>query len=435
MKCGMPCTPCQEKCSWKCQHHKCTKLCHEPCNRVRCDRPCRKLLPCKHECIGLCGEKCPKKCRVCHKDEVTEIFFGTEDDEDARFVELADCGHLFEVGMMDQWMDQAQERSDGKAVDVQLKRCPKCSTPIRTSLRYGNIIKKILADFELIKQKILLGKEQRRNVVNRLRLEVQKVVKFPDDCAQLTRVLEQASLTEEQVNVYENQISFLCFLQKLMEKIEKCTEDETATRNQNMFVVLDSTQDLKNLVENLRKRVMEMRNRFSDQELEELNEEMYRTQLAVDLKLLKMQIDNRRVILDSLHSSSLLRVQQKLDSEKPIAKSDRDRYSTRIKNIGTRYGLNVSYQQVTREEKDLIVKAMGLTQGHWFKCPKGHVYCITECGGAMEEGRCPECGSAIGGHNHQLRHDNQLASEMDGARYAAFSDLANLHNFDPLDFQ
>lgn len=29
------------------------------------------------------------------------------------------------------------------------------------------------------------------------------------------------------------------------------------------------------------------------------------------------------------------------------------------------------YQKVTREEKDLIVKAMGLAQGHWFKCPKG----------------------------------------------------------------
>ena len=257
---------------------------------------------------------------MCHKDEVTEIFFGTEDNEDARFVELADCGHLFEVGMMDQWMDQAQERDDGKAVDVQLKRCPKCSTPIRTSLRYGNIIKKILADFELIKRKILLGEEQRRSVVKRLRLEVQKVVKFPDDCEQLTRVLEQACLTNEQVNVYENQISFLCFLQELMEKIEKCTGDEIARGSQNMFVVSDSEQDLKNLVEELRKRVMEMRTRFSVQELEELNEEMYRTQLAVDLKLLKMQIDNRRVILDSLHSSSLQRVQQKLDSEKPIGK-------------------------------------------------------------------------------------------------------------------
>ena len=53
----------------------------------------------------------------------------------------------------------------------------------------------------------------------------------------------------------------------------------------------------------------------------------------------------------------------------------------------------------------------------------------------MEEGRCPECGSAIGGHNHRLRDDNRLASDMDGARYAAFSDMANIHNFDPRDLQ
>ena len=65
---------------------------------------------------------------------------------------------------------------------------------------------------------------------------------------------------------------------------------------------------------------------------------------------------------------------------------------------------------------------------------EGHIYCITECGGAMEESKCPECGSSIGGHNHQLRADNRLASEMDGARYAAFSDMANIHNFDPRDF-
>ena len=236
-------------------------------------------------------------------------------------MELADCGHLFEVEMMDQWMDQAQERSDGKAVDVQLKRCPKCRTPIRTSLRYGNIIKKILADFELIKRKILLGKEQRKIVVNRLRLEVQKVVKFPDDCAQLTRVLEQASLTDEQVNVYENQISFLCFLQELTEKIEQCTQGAGETRRQDPFVVFATKHDLTNLVEDLRKRVMKMRARFSDQELEELNEEMHRTQLAVDLKLLNMQIENQRIVLNTLDSLSLKEVQQKLDSEKPIGKN------------------------------------------------------------------------------------------------------------------
>ncbi|XP_068707528.1 NFX1-type zinc finger-containing protein 1-like [Montipora foliosa] len=435
-KCGEPCKPCNEPCIWKCEHHKCTKLCSEPCNRKRCDQPCKKRLPCKHLCIGLCGENCPKKCRECHKDEVTEIFFGTEDDPNARFVELADCGHLFEVEMMDHWMDQAQETENGKAVDVQLKRCPKCSTPIRTSLRYGNIIKKILADFEEIKKKILLGEEQRRAVVSRLRLKARNIVKFPNDQEQLTRALEHSSLTDEQVNVYENQISFLCFLQALKDKIEKGIEgdDERATKSHLVYVLLETKEDLQNLVEELRKRVMGIRVRFSDQELEELNEEMYRTQLAVDVKLLKMQIKVRGVSLDVFYSSLLNQMQRKLDSGKTIGKDDRERYTNHIKRIRERNNLTVFYQDVTRQEKDLIVKAMGLTQGHWFKCPKGHIYCITECGGAMEEGRCPECGSSIGGQNHQLRADNQLASEMDGARYAAFSNLANINNFDLRDF-
>ena len=49
----------------------------------------------------------------------------------------------------------------------------------------------------------------------------------------------------------------------------------------------------------------------------------------------------------------------------------------------------------------------------------------------MEEGKCPECRSTIGGTNHRLRADNRLAGEMDGARYAAWSETANnMGNFD-----
>jgi len=63
---------------------------------------------------------------------------------------------------------------------------------------------------------------------------------------------------------------------------------------------------------------------------------------------------------------------------------------------------------------------MGMKQGHWYKCPNGHIYLITECGGAMEESRCNECGAAIGGGSHRLRSDNQVASEMDGAMRSAW---------------
>ena len=48
----------------------------------------------------------------------------------------------------------------------------------------------------------------------------------------------------------------------------------------------------------------------------------------------------------------------------------------------------------------------------------------------MQEANCPECGSRIGGTNHALRQDNTLASDMDGARHARWSDFTNINNFD-----
>ena len=79
------------------------------------------------------------------------------------------------------------------------------------------------------------------------------------------------------------------------------------------------------------------------------------------------------------------------------------------------------------------VNAIGLTQGHWFKCPKSHFYCIGECGGATESSKCPECGSTIGGQNHALAAGNVRAGEVDGSRHAAWSNATNMANFDPAD--
>ena len=293
--------------------------------------PCRKLLPCRHPCIGLCGEICPKKCRECHKEEVTDIFLGNEGDPDARFVELADCGHVFEVGNLDQWMDQAEATDDGKPIDVQLKCCPRCNTPIRTSLRYGNIIKKILADFEQIKRKILLDKGQRDQEVRRLKLKVQKIDDFPEDKEKIIKSLGHKNLTDEQVNVVENQISFLSFLQTLKAKIQKVQEDEDGkVKTYQTRCLLQETEEvLQTAVDQLRDRVMAIRVRFSDQELEELNEEMYRTQLLVDFRMLKMQLDIRGLKLGVTDSTKIDSIDRTLKSEKAIGKLE---YRTGYKN-------------------------------------------------------------------------------------------------------
>ena len=44
----------------------------------------------------------------------------------------------------------------------------------------------------------------------------------------------------------------------------------------------------------------------------------------------------------------------------------------------------------------------------WYQCPKGHAYTIGECGLAMIESRCPECGEKIGGSDHKLLKTNRL---------------------------
>ena len=51
----------------------------------------------------------------------------------------------------------------------------------------------------------------------------------------------------------------------------------------------------------------------------------------------------------------------------------------------------------------------------------------------MERSRCNECGAVIGGENHRLEEGNELAPEMDGARHAAWSEQANLHNYNLMD--
>ena len=238
---------------------------------------------------------------------MTEIFFGTEGEPNARFVELADCGHVFEVKMMDQWMDQAETTHDGKP--VQLKLCPKCRVPIRTSLRYGNIIKKIQADFERIKQKILLGEGRRDQEVVRLKLKLQEIDKFPQNKNLIGRLLGRENLTDEQINVIDNQITMLSFLQELKAELVYFKADERSR---------ETKKDLESKMELLQKRVMWLRFRFSDQIAEELGEEMYRTQLLIDFRILQMQLDIRGIKLGVTDTVKVDFVKEAFDSENTI---------------------------------------------------------------------------------------------------------------------
>jgi len=83
-------------------------------------------------------------------------------------------------------------------------------------------------------------------------------------------------------------------------------------------------------------------------------------------------------------------------------------------NVETSLRRDTFYAPVSLEEMTDIVKALNFShRGHFYKCPKGHTFVITECGGAMESSRCPECGEAIGGSGHDLLATNTRDTEFE----------------------
>ena len=271
LECGQACTSCREPCTWSCHHSTCTNLCFEPCNRLPCSRPCRKMIRCRHPCIGLCGEPCPTLCRICDKDQVTEILFGTEDEPSARFVQLEDCEHVIEYTALDRYMGMASEQDEGgSTVDVQLKKCPICTTPIRRCNRYGNIINKTLQDIEAVKEKLRGNESEHIQLASDTRQELAKLkVSDPDTALKLQTKLVSYDTTYKLSNI-NRQVRFLTAIVRVQEDVVSSTVES----EQMLNIQHESVQ--------LREWVLKQ-DGFSEQQTKECAQEISRIDLVIRL--------------------------------------------------------------------------------------------------------------------------------------------------------
>ena len=403
------------------------------CNRPPCNEPCRKHLRCGHPCIGLCGEKCPKLCRECNREEVVDILFGSEDDPDARFVELQDCNHIIEYSALDHWMDQQDEEKE-----IQFKKCPRCQTPIRTSLRYCNHVKKVHNDFEQIKRKQLSMSQNTPELFAKLQAVEEKVKNCEEVTGDLNKIksLLHPTCTSRPQYILPHVLSTIKTQLNILPAIAKIYGDLVQVRHKmcwfgNCKVTAEIlNQDLQCLQRFL------MQESLTDQQLSDIDCELRRLQCASHLFHLHSKMKDGKVAITHRENGRLdmlaCKVYHSGAGQNPKMSDDLEKeVSALIALFKRRYSL----EGLTQAERTEIVKAVGLSKGHWFKCPNGHFYCIGECGGAMEETKCPECGAKIGGTQHTLRSDNQLASEMDGAQHAAWSDAANMDNYLDLEDQ
>ncbi|XP_054836957.1 NFX1-type zinc finger-containing protein 1 [Eublepharis macularius] len=406
-KCGEPCTPCMEPCEWRCRHYQCSKLCSEPCDRPRCDVPCPKQLLCGHPCAGMCGEPCPPKCPVCHHEELAQIFFGFEDEPGARFVLLEDCGHIFESTGLDHYMDEG-----AGAAAVRLRVCPGCQTPIRRNLRYSTLVRRSLQEVEQVKEQIQGSPAEAAATRHRLQAALRGKGStleqhLPEQYERLQKALEEPSLCSRSLGVMENQLSFFVRLADLRSSLSQLDPSER--------------EGVKRRLAEVGQWLERPRLTFTPQQLLDLQSEFQRLGFLLDL-LATCRAAKEKVGAPVAELLSTMR--QVLEGVGRFTLEDEKFVKGTMEEVKAalpKSGLGLS----DAERVEIVAAVTGSRQGHWFKCRNGHIYAIGDCGGAMEESRCPECREVIGGTNHRLDPSNQLASEMDGAAHPAWSDTAN----------
>ncbi|CDW90094.1 UNKNOWN [Stylonychia lemnae] len=364
-KCYYPCKQCIEPCEIGCIHSKCSKKCHEPCDRQICNEPCPLKLKCEHDCIGLCGDICPQVCRICNKDDETfTIFFGLEDEPDSRFVQI-DCGHIFESQQLDRWVNKTEESSDDQEESkqqnneqnnnsqssfIKFPECPKCKQLIRKSQRYQNRINQVLNDINVLKSKV---ESQTEN---------------------LKKKVEQMQDTYKQ------------FHQKKLECDNKFIQ-EIQTLLSQWFSMFNQFKQNPVVLQNLERKLILIQIFISCQKyLSQQGWGMVSQNLTLQMQCNEFLrvIKKNKFIIDDNEFESYKKLAEQIDQ-------------------------SIDFKQLVKQLGD----AIGISGGRWFKCKNGHFYAIGECGGAMEESRCPECKEVIGGKDHQLAEGNQFASEID----------------------
>ena len=247
-QCLQPCRPCIKPCTWICPHYQCNNPCGEECDRPRCDAPCPKKLPCRHPCIGLCGENCPTVCAICHSKKLWSMIGqgNFKATETTRYLQLLDCGHIVKVQEMDEWMLQDM---GGNVSQIQ---CPRCSIPITFSYRYGNIVKRTLRNAENVKNQISeIGNETTmftRQLLRKLRQPAKGILTVADrlsrrpgsralDNVQMQHIPFVFTLRNSLLIIHQIERAYL-----ILQAVEKC---------QDQLQVTDHSRTIKDALEKI----------------------------------------------------------------------------------------------------------------------------------------------------------------------------------------
>lgn len=363
-----------------------------------------------------------------------------------RFVYLEDCKHIIESQALERWIALTNK-------EIAMKLCPLCKTPILKTQRFMNQVKIVLKDISIIKKKQygeqIIIKSKKNKTINSLQTldnkfdsffigDINKFIYIKDLWTNFSKPLlaslnfkqnKQAnySLPTKDIESLEYVINLFKSISKYKEQIKHINDIEMKKTVINHFVWLLSV-------------AFKHARQLSNQQKIDINMEFARGIRLVFMYEINSSFKFKAMIKSTLKKSDEVEVINLIHDMRELLTSP-GRYSLAIdENIQTL----IEYikpkidaiELITDEERKMIHQAMSVNfhggikaQGHWCKCSNGHIYCITECGGPMQETVCPECKIVIGGQRHRYVDGVTVASEMDGANHLAWTSANNMRNY------
>uniref|UniRef100_M4BLR6 Uncharacterized protein n=1 Tax=Hyaloperonospora arabidopsidis (strain Emoy2) TaxID=559515 RepID=M4BLR6_HYAAE len=441
--CCEPCTACTESCTWSCEHRgTCDLPCGAPCNRRLCDRRCTKSLECGHQCPSVCGEDCPtpEYCQVCGDDNIKErvadvIMFrtyGEVDPSEDPVLVLSCCSMVYTMETLDGTLHMGKfydsngnPRGPLPGDYMSMPQCPNCSKPIRNLRRYGRVTKRAAIDsadknFISHAQRQLIRLQERTNAA----IENGSVT----DDRTLRHDLRSFGVTVKRPpcqKVYEACVALVTKGMGGQGGGDVYIDSSTLPVPNSSFQYLGHfyllSAQLSMLGDNISTRTRAQQ--YARQAVDLFAEGSFEVQ-AREARLLLVQI-----LLADAEAKLSKTVENREERKKAVEKlateacellrglrasgssfmsrhgNDVELLGQRLVRIIKRASSATYYQSVSMEEMKLIKMAMQTEfrgSGHWYRCINGHSYSIGECGMAMEETRCPECGAPVGGAHHQF---------------------------------
>ena len=411
-KCSVPCAPCLENCPRKgCQHGigPCQLACGMVCSTPRCNEPCSKLLPCGHPCPGLCGEPClpVDYCRTCgtHGQEHVDLIEFTAHAESTDPVILLGCSHLLTVEMYD-----AIVRADKTQ-----PKCPWCKEPFGAAVspvsKYGHI---------------------------HTHIRVRTCTCTCTCTSTLTLIYAQTvDLLQEKLRLH---------VVRQMHGLDNLNLAERRRRLRDLVRVMRDSPASKLVGDSLRRLKLD-----SVEELNDVLGDRFPTSLKLEqpsiyaqclvqqakaegpgpsaIKASKEAIEvclkgkHLRTIADALRMRILSSATPSGGIKPEIASSLRrnivsiagtlgkDELQAELERLVGQLERDVEMEEILHALPELGSPGYN-GASRVLECPNGHPYFIGDCGGAMVEAICPECGERIGGGSHSARADNHPANAI-----------------------